>query len=132
MANKTKTVTLTEFLLARIDEDKQDAQDAITHERALLEIKPHWEVVYAWAMMLNNPGHGGSHNFQPGAPSPHRVLAECEAKRQIVEQYERTMTMRREHRDDLATAGALLALLGAMNSLTLPYVDHPDYREWAV
>jgi len=78
---------LTAFLLARIAEDEAAARAAQAHERALLEVKPTWSVEYAWAMMLNTPGGagGGSHNFQPGAPSPARVLAECAAYREIVE-----------------------------------------------
>ena len=81
--------SLTDFLLARIAEDEAVARAAQAHERALLAVKPTWSVVYAWAMMLNTPNGrgGGSHNFQPGAPSPARVLAECAAKRAIVEEH---------------------------------------------
>jgi hypothetical protein len=66
------------------------------------------------------------------AHDPARVLREIDAKRRIVERYERAMENRRAHPDDLASAGALLALHGAVNLLALPYVDRPGYREeWA-
>ncbi|MFK0222210.1 DUF6221 family protein [Streptomyces vinaceus] len=58
---------------------------------------------------------------------PARVLAEVEAKRQLVDRYERVLEDRRVHPDDLALAGALLALHGAVKLLALPYADHPDY-----
>jgi sRNA-binding protein len=58
-------------------------------------------------------------------------LAEVEAKRQVVDRYERAMENRRAHPDDLSSAGALLALHGAVKLLALPYADHPDYYdEW--
>lgn len=62
---------------------------------------------------------------------PARVLAEVQAKRRIVEGYERKLENRRAHPDDLASAGALLALHGTVKLLALPYADHPSYRpEW--
>jgi hypothetical protein len=63
------------------------------------------------------------------AHDPARVLREIEAKRQLVERYERAMENRRAHPDDLASAGALLALHGAVKLLALPYADRPGYRE---
>ena len=59
---------------------------------------------------------------------PAHVLRDIEAKRQLVARYERAMENRRAHPDDLASAGALLALHGAVKLLALPYADHPDYR----
>lgn len=62
---------------------------------------------------------------------PERMLREIEAKRELVERHERAMENRRSHPDDLASAGALLALHGAVKLLTLPYADRPGYRdEW--
>jgi hypothetical protein len=57
------------------------------------------------------------------------VLREIDAKRQLVERYERAMENRRVHPDDLASAGALLALHGAVRLLALPYADRPGYGE---
>lgn len=82
------TIDLAEFLLARIAEDEQRA------ERSYGE--PPWHS-RGW--------------------SPQRVLAECDAKRRIVEMRQRNHTV--------ITAG----LQEAMAFLALPYADHPDYRE---
>lgn len=56
-------------------------------------------------------------------------LAEIDAKRRILDRYERALANRKRHRDDIASAGALLALLGAVKDLALPYAGRPDYRE---
>jgi hypothetical protein len=58
-----------------------------------------------------------------------RILREIDAKRQLVKQYERALKNRRAHPDDLASAGGLLALHGAVKLLALPYADRPGYRE---
>ena len=64
---------------------------------------------------------------------PARVLRDVEAKREIVMQYERAHDNRRAHPDDLASAGALLALHGVVHLLALPYADHPEFQEeWRV
>jgi hypothetical protein len=63
------------------------------------------------------------------AHDPARVLREIDAKRQLVERYERAMENRRAHPDDLASAGALLALHGAVKLLALPYADRSGYEE---
>jgi hypothetical protein len=94
--------TLTEFLLARIAEDEAGY-------RAEAEGIP-WLTVNGRSLWAH-------------------LLAECEAKRRIVEKYERALDSRREHPDDLATAGALLALHGVVGILASTYADHPDYRE---
>lgn len=58
----------------------------------------------------------------PGAPrhiahwDPKRVLAECEAKREIVER-------------SLSNTGVTVADDWPLHFLALPYSDHPDYRE---
>jgi hypothetical protein len=60
---------------------------------------------------------------------PARVLAECEAKRRIVEEWDAA------HRVALASPqysydeGIATGLLAALYALALPYADHPDYRE---
>lgn len=76
---------------------------------------------------------GGAHEPEIArhavAHDPARVLREINAKRQLVERYERAMENRRAHPDDLASAGALLALHGAVKLLALPYADRPGYRE---
>jgi hypothetical protein len=60
---------------------------------------------------------------------PARVLAEVAAKRRILDEYERAFERRRAHPDDMASAGALLALHGAVKLLALPFADRPGFRE---
>lgn len=82
------TLTLSDFLLARIAEDERDL-----------------------------PSKGGVDWL-------HRVLAECEAKRQIVEAYAGMEALpSEEQREQRAT------LRWACQLLAAPYADHPDYRE---
>jgi hypothetical protein len=69
------------------------------------------------------------------------VLAECEAKRQIVDIYEGAaraenmisgLPASEERAPGLAVASsAKVTAYGALQCLALPYADHPDYRpEW--
>lgn len=61
---------------------------------------------------------------------PVRVLAECEAKRRIVERWEVAYLSLNYDEFDLWVHKAAGFTLGA---LALPYADHPDYRpEWAI
>lgn len=97
-------MALTEFLLARIAEDEAVAREAMADDRRAL---------YGLA---NLPTPTYTHVVSWG---PDRVLAECEAKRQIVERMQPFGPI-----DDLF-APEIFALLA------LPYADHPDYLpEW--
>jgi hypothetical protein len=101
--------TLADFLLARIAEDE-------AYARELMDNGPEWVAE--------------AHSF--GADFP-RVLAECEAKRQIAGLHgnvvpgdtieERGMAF---CADDLNQAPC-----PTLRALALPYANHPDYRdEW--
>ena len=98
-------MTLTEFLLARIAEDEAEANATIAK------------------------GRGASYPLHVRA---RRVLAECEAKRQIVDEY-RTVTLGEEpdldKMPDEIFTGLLYGLTDAMQWLAVPYADHPDYDE---
>lgn len=63
---------------------------------------------------------------------PARVLAECEAKRRIVEDYAKCVRLRDiEHHVTDYSGGELAAYETAVRFLALPHADHPDYRqEW--
>lgn len=105
-------MTLTEFLVARIAEDEMAAR--------------------CWSAAYNNPGSHPGYHFEVlrrhrsewptlwrslDEFTPARVLAECEAKRQIVEWLSSEL-FRTAHKD-------MLMVLAAV------YADHPDYRdEW--
>lgn len=63
----TQTLTLAEFLLARIDDDEREAQ-------------------YLGSVGLNGPQYGSVNGAFNGLIS--RVLAECEAKRRLIREAE--------------------------------------------
>lgn len=117
------------FLCARLDEDEEVARATVWDGGG---DRLHWQVVASGtrdAIFLGDrtiKEHIARHD-------PVRVLADVAAKRQVVDRYERAMANRRAHPDDLATAGALLALRGVVQLLASPYVDHPDFdAAWAV
>jgi hypothetical protein len=105
---KTGAVTLTEFLLARIDEDETAVSE--------YQFAPPMEEPFASMKMSDLPPLMRAHLIRW---NPVRVLAECEAKRRAVVQVSDVKWGGYSVRD------ALLPLLA------LPYADHPDYRqEW--
>lgn len=125
------TMTLTEFLLARIAEDEMVAQDV-----------RHW--AGRGTPMLQFVGGGTGIR---ALADPERWLAECEAKRRIVERgpsecggYESQGEFDSHHYPDPAWShcdGCSAAQscdrewLWTLAILALPYADHPDYRdEW--
>lgn len=123
------TMDLSTFLLARLDEDEQIA-------RAATGWATGWTVDAApdgtWYI---DPGHqrDDTGNVRARADADHiarhdpaRVLAEVEAKRQIVAPHRGT------HRcewGDVTMDNQCTARL--LRLLALPYADHPDYlAEW--
>jgi len=121
-------MTLTEFLLARIAEDWADARDAYYEGQRWV---PEEEAVVAADRDLDPVLYLDRKRDATHAAnwSPARVLAECEARRRIVE-LEPTETP-----DDLDgftrewELGQAAALGSVLSLLALPYADHPDYRE---
>jgi hypothetical protein len=88
----TQTLTLADFLLARIAEDEEFAL-----------------------------------RYPPTAAARPRALAECEAKRRIVEPWAYG-----GQEDNWRYGVHAEAHEYVLRSLALPYVSHPDYRpEWA-
>jgi hypothetical protein len=107
----TETTTLTEFLLARIAEDEGTAIYAQTR----YDLEPE-----DWG------GWWFGHQQHYSRYDPARVIAECEAKRRIVERH--------------ANSGASGCYICAeaereqvecveQRILAAVYADHPDYRE---
>ena len=93
-------MTITEFLLARIAEDSRLASEA------------KWAMQGAWF-----PSADDAVDALVQACSPDRALAECAAKRAIIEQAERS--------DSGWWESIYVAILAAV------YADHPDYQpEW--
>lgn len=123
-------MTLTEFLLARIAED----------EAAARAEAPRWRPVRQWPM-----------EWDRGPGDPARVLAECEAKRRIVEWHRDTDDCCEERYGPLVLDAApevsagvdefgglsirqsigVQHFIGCVTTmmLALPHADHPDYDE---
>jgi hypothetical protein len=111
-------MTLTEFLLARLDEDEAAAREAARAEEA------------------TTVPDGGGGAAAPGVVrlSPARALAEVEAKRRIVTlayeatgldmdgDVEREVNARRE-------SGVEFVGERMLRAIVLPYADHPDHDD---
>ena len=115
----TTTLTLAEFLLARIAEDEEESStfhevdcDLVTRGR----VDPAW----GWTCTCGHPA---------------RVLADCEAKRRIVERAVkwRQTSLSESETDDQYLQGAADSYEDAVVFLALPYADHPEFNEeWKV
>jgi hypothetical protein len=102
------TQTLTEFLLARITEDEQQARDFGARDVVLCEKPGPWSSEM-WETIADPAG-----SAYPTA----RVLTECEVKRWMVEMFGVTDYARYNDPE-------------IMRRLALIYADHEDYRdEW--
>jgi hypothetical protein len=60
---------------------------------------------------------------------PARILAECEAKRRVVELYLEARRSYEWDRNDTGFAAEAWAYEAVVKQLALPHADHPDYRE---
>jgi hypothetical protein len=134
---------LTDFLLARIAEDEDDAREAAVEGRYWAhfgggQIAHGTDDRQAWGDLAHVRVYIAPHIVRW---DPARVLAECEAKRRIVEQHldneSRAIAYRSprwadamndEDRVEQRKAEARLgATDGVLRALALPYADHPDY-----
>lgn len=117
----TQTVTLAEFLLARIAEDEERRWH--THDGEC----------ETWAGARDLPD-AMFRSTMPQAvcdcPVPARVLAECEAKRRIVEDFEILDADYRVTRSDATEARRFQALIAVARAAEV-FADHPDYQpDW--
>ena len=105
-------MTLSEFLLARIAEDEDQARAAQSH----FEGSEQWEATRK-ADYTSEVRQAGSHLVNPSVAKsvvrgarhiarwdPARVLAECEAKRRLVDHYLNWVTTEPDRTDDWARA----------------------------
>ena len=112
-------MTLTDFLLARIAEDGERARDLDRDDAECMQSDG--------GRPGDNFPHRHAHHFTPG-----RILAECEAKRQIIALHVPAgihdyASPQCQACDAVYCDGACPTLL----LLALPYADHPDYPvEW--
>lgn len=141
-------MSLTEFLLARIAEDEADAKFAGDGGREVEwraeergEHDAVWRVMAVcggWPLAPDVDGTGDwrfnvAHAQHIGRHDPARVLAECEAKRQIVDLHHEYLgvcthcvQVGAEHDRESWPCPTLRALAAV-------HADHPDYdRAWAV
>jgi hypothetical protein len=124
-------MTLTEFLLARIAEDEQAATAGISTQA---DPENGWGLIEyeGLAGLTLSPHVGHIHERVQGEHiirwHPHRVLAECEAKRRIVELCAEVMGDE-DPRTSLDEAGWISLAWELMYELAGVYADHPDFRE---
>ncbi len=115
-------MTLVEFLLARISEDENHARAAIegpwwNHYGDVHTLAPVPDEVRSVAGWTQG---NGPHIARW---DPTRVLAECETKRQIVED-----AVTYDPQPHVVWRGGGIAP-SVLALLALPYADHPDYHE---
>lgn len=113
-------MTITEFLLARIDEDEAIARKVIDESSDPLDwtSEPDWPPAVGLAGPVDGPS-----GYESIVIDPARVLAECEAKRRIVEAADNVVE---------PDSGRRLALEFVVRQLASVYADHPDFNpSWA-
>ena len=115
-------MTLPEFLLARIDERRTEAE-------RLRELGDRIGQKYGHSEPPEDDLNLGDLAYFAMHKEADRVLAECEAKRRIVEHISRVV----EYAGDPpgVDINDLPALTHVLQLLALPYANHPDYwQEW--
>ena len=132
-------MTLTEFLLERIAEDEQAAYFAgggvwtveYDNPLALPMVKmPRLGPLsrFGKTAYYEVNGSDDSQTFHIGRHHPARILAECEAKRQIVLGHPR-LRLRGKHEQDPEWVRAYEESLRSLLLLASVYADHPDYDQ---
>jgi hypothetical protein len=128
------TLALTEFLLARIAEDEERAQFVARQIEG-----NNWAPFEPWKLSWHD-------EYDLLCIEPSRALAECEAKRRIVELHPIYRGPRIQqvqsggvdfgcetcHALDRINDDSIIEALGYCDTLLAmapPYADHPDYRE---
>lgn len=111
---------LTEFILARIAEDEEFANAASLSWWSEDDLLAAYDA-------LSEDSHRMADARLAARHDPARVLAECEAKRRIVDNYS---TLRAAEQAGESVAGvATVALHRSLRYLASVFADHPDYRE---
>ena len=126
---ETVTTTLTKFILARFAEDEAVAEDAQSTGDGW------WHdgdgEVWSHAQLVSHPTMIG-HAVHIARHDPARVLAECEAKRRIVEHatsWDATLRETPEGWTEATATAYRMAMHWTLAALALPYADHPAFQE---
>lgn len=98
------------FILARIAEDEERAQFVARQIEG-----NNWQPFEQWKLSWHD-------EYDLLCIEPSRALAECEAKRRIVDALSEQIDLS-HHEQTIADARYMLRFLA------LPFADHPDYRE---
>lgn len=137
----TATMTLTDFLLARIAEDEAVARKAYPSGRWSIDTSKRQVGITGdiaaqdapWRFAQASEGCTAQHIARH---DPARVLAECAAKRQIMEELGLISGETKPGADvrrgnPLAANRVARGANRALRALASVYADHPDYRdEW--
>jgi hypothetical protein len=114
----TSTLTVTEFVLARIAGDESFALSA----QAAASIYDEGTVRWHWLRT-----DGTSRAWEPTLTDPARVLAQCAAMRKIVEMFQTARPAMGEWESDYASAA-----YDAVRALASIWSDHPEFDPaWA-
>ena len=135
-------MTLTEFLEQEISKDEEVARTAAGWDRSGRERVPGvWirsgvnsvESVRGLVVYGDGPAPNDAEAEHVARFDPARVLAECQVKRAIVEDAQRSQASLESQRLPATDAvnGHVIAQRRVVRWLALPYADHPDYQqEW--
>jgi hypothetical protein len=119
---------LVAFLRARLDEDEQVARTAEAETSAVwTAYSESVDEEGGGAVATGSYGYFGDQRHHIARHDPARVLAEVDAKRDVIRLAERA-------HDYHATfvSGFAAAMEDALRKFALAYADHPDYKpEWA-
>ncbi len=136
MSQQPKPMTLVEFLLARIADD--EAAAGLCRERSWQYddgagvanevnglVVQHAHVWGPSVSITTSAAHQFSDMQHIANWDPARVLAECEAKRRVIE------ALGNFEDGHIWASGEALRAQEALEAMTLPHADHPDYQqEW--
>lgn len=125
--SEKQTLTLTDFLLARIDEDEDEAKAAMGPANSPMGDDAADEVL--WMARNEGVAEAGIEHFARHDPA--RVLAECEAKRRIVEAHGPYRMASLGYCSSCGDVPQVAYPCPTLRALAAIYADHPDYRvEW--
>ncbi len=113
--NERAIVDLVPWLRAQLDEVEGVARQALDRRDE------------AWWWDKPDPDSAAEHLI--ALFRPERVLAEVEAKRRLLDEYDAALNRGRNHPGDLANAGALLTVIRVLKLIALPHADRSGYRE---